>query len=153
MTQDLNRYRPPQSEVQVADDAAQPEVELASKGRRFGTLVVDFFGRMLFAALVGAATAAVYGAEALPWFQGVGGIIFGLLSFLVYYLVFEGLWARTPGKWVFGTRVIDAQGRKPAFGTIAERTLCRCIPFEPLSFIGEHGWHDKISKTRVIRVR
>jgi uncharacterized RDD family membrane protein YckC len=55
------------------------------------------------------------------------------------------------GKLLFGTFVVSASGAKPAFGQIVKRTLCRYIPFEPFSFFGETGWHDSISKTRVVR--
>ena len=70
-----------------------------------------------------------------------------------YYMFFEGIWGRSPGKWIFGTAVVNEDGLKPSFGAIALRTICRFIPFEPFSFFGERGWHDKISNTYVIKVR
>ncbi|MEP7184358.1 MAG: RDD family protein [Rhodanobacter sp.] len=72
---------------------------------------------------------------------------------LAYYFFFEGIWARTPGKLVLGTRVVSQHGDKPAFGQVVGRTLCRFIPFDALSFFGEEGWHDSIPKTQVVLVR
>jgi len=35
---------------------------------------------------------------------------------------------------------------------IAQRTLCRLIPFDALSFLFNDsvGWHDTLSKTRIV---
>jgi uncharacterized RDD family membrane protein YckC len=63
------------------------------------------------------------------------------------------LWARTPGKWVFGTVVVNESGGKPSFGRVLKRTFSRFIPFEPFSFFGERGWHDSLSDTLVVRKR
>jgi uncharacterized RDD family membrane protein YckC len=65
----------------------------------------------------------------------------------------EGLTGRTLGKLVTGTMVVDENGNKPEFSRIIGRTFCRLIPFDALSFLGEEhsGWHDTISKTKVIK--
>jgi uncharacterized RDD family membrane protein YckC len=57
------------------------------------------------------------------------GAGFGWLLFaLAYYLVFEGVFGRTPGKFVTGIRVIDARtGRTPGMFTVFVRTLLRVI--------------------------
>jgi uncharacterized RDD family membrane protein YckC len=69
-----------------------------------------------------------------------------------YYCMLEGLTGRTLGKFISGTYVVTADGLKPDFLTILGRTLCRFIPFEPLSFLfGDLGFHDRFSKTRVVR--
>jgi uncharacterized RDD family membrane protein YckC len=70
-----------------------------------------------------------------------------------YYLFFEGLWARTPGKWLFGTIVVNTQNVRPSWKQVLGRTLCRFIPFEALTFFGERGLHDRFSGTLVMRTR
>jgi uncharacterized RDD family membrane protein YckC len=85
--------------------------------------------------------------------EKVPNFMLGLTLMLAYYCFFEGIWARTPGKLVFGTMVVSEQGDKPVFGQVVGRTLCRFIPFEGLSFFGEAGWHDSIPKTQVVLVR
>ena len=71
---------------------------------------------------------------------------------LLYYNVFEIFSARTLGKLITQTIVVDENGEKPNHETILVRSLCRLIPFEVLSFIGmpARGWHDSISKTYVV---
>lgn len=70
---------------------------------------------------------------------------------LIYYNVLEILFARTVGKFITQTIVVDEHGEKPHHETILIRSLCRLIPFNPFSvlFLGR-GWHDSISKTYVV---
>jgi uncharacterized RDD family membrane protein YckC len=77
------------------------------------------------------------------------------LSVYLYYFVFETIWQRTPAKFITGTKVITKTGGKPSMGTIAIRTLFRFVPFDPLSFVGKsvYGWHDKWSKTYVVKTQ
>jgi len=77
---------------------------------------------------------------------------------LFYYNVFEIFTARTLGKLVTQTIVVDEYGEKPHHETILIRTLCRLIPFEPFYFIilyfmdkPSRGWHDSLSKTYVVK--
>jgi uncharacterized RDD family membrane protein YckC len=79
-----------------------------------------------------------------------------LLSYtliIMYFSLMEGLTGRTVGKFVTGTIVVNENGFKPEFSQIIGRTFCRLIPFEAFSFLGEShsGWHDTISKTKVIK--
>jgi uncharacterized RDD family membrane protein YckC len=69
----------------------------------------------------------------------------------IYYTFFEGLLNATPAKLLTGSRVIDEKGKSPKFQNIFTRTLSRFIPFEAISFLGEKGWHDKISNTYVVK--
>jgi uncharacterized RDD family membrane protein YckC len=81
------------------------------------------------------------------------GFIGTYLSFaMIYYFIFEGLFGRTLGKIITGSVVINEYGLKPGFGAIFKRTLCRLIPFDALSFLGESGrmWHDSLSDTYVV---
>lgn len=76
--------------------------------------------------------------------------------FLLYFALPEAIFGATAAKFLTGTRVVSADGSKANFGQILIRTFARMIPFEPLSFVfGDKttGWHDSISKTRVITVR
>src|SRR3569832_1321886 len=72
---------------------------------------------------------------------------------IVYYGFFEGIFQRTPGKWITKTKVVRVDGGKPHLGQILGRTLIRLIPFEWITFIlGDHpyGWHDRRSGTMVV---
>lgn len=74
---------------------------------------------------------------------------------LFYYNVFEIFSARTVGKLVTQTIVVEENGEKPNHETIMVRSLCRLIPFNALSIIGfpARTWHDSISKTYVVDKR
>lgn len=150
MSEQFNPYQPPSAEV-VSVRPIQIR-EPASRGRRFGTLMVDYCGYLVLSAIVGLVVGIVVGPTASTYFEGPAGTLYGILIYFGYYCFFEGLWARTPGKWIFGTLVTNDAGGRPYFGQIMGRTACRFIPFEPFSFFGESGWHDKFTKTRVVRV-
>jgi type II secretion system protein G len=76
----------------------------------------------------------------------------GVWLFL-YYVFFEAVWQRTPGKFITGTKVVTATGSKPSFDRIGRRSLARFVPFEVLSVWNEKvlGWHDRWTGTYVIR--
>ncbi len=85
--------------------------------------------------------------------SGFNNILYVIGFYLFYYLIFESLFGRTPGKFLTGTKVIDYNGNKPNFKRILIRSLCRLIPIDALSFLfSEDGWHDSISKTSVINI-
>ncbi len=149
---DANPFRPPSAQVELAPEAAGDH-PLAGKGRRFFTFVIDYVGCYLAAILVGIALAIAGAAEATQAMNKAEEFLLGIVIVAAYYLFFEGLWGRTPGKFVTGTRVTDLQGRPAKFGDILKRTLARMVPFEALTFFGKTGFHDKASRTQVVRVR
>ena len=78
---------------------------------------------------------------------------FSLSTAIAYYMLFELFFNRTVGKFITKTIVVTEQGKKPDAKDILIRTLCPQIPFDALSYLfGRVGWHDSISKTRVIRI-
>jgi len=149
MSEPVNPYQPPTAEV--LDAPSTSGYEPASRGRRFGTLVVDYFCYLFMSFLLGMLLAATLGPDMQTAIGKIPDFVFGVFVLFVYYGVFEGLWARTPGKLVFGTVVQTIDGGKPSLGQVLGRTACRFIPFEAFSFFGEKGWHDSIPKTRVMR--
>lgn len=75
-----------------------------------------------------------------------------IFSFPLYYIICEFFFQKTLGKVFTQSIVVNEYGEKPDLKTIVVRTVIRFIPFEPLSFIsGNRGWHDKWSKTFVIK--
>lgn len=77
------------------------------------------------------------------------GILFTFL-FPIYYMVFEHLFQKTPGKFLTKCRVIDIYGNKPDFATNFLRNIIRLVPFEVFSCLSERGWHDRWSDTYVV---
>src|SRR3982750_3809188 len=45
----------------------------------------------------------------------------------LYYLFFEGIWRRTPGKWMSLTKVVGEGGKKASFGQIVVRCIIRVV--------------------------
>ncbi len=79
--------------------------------------------------------------------------LLGFIVGMIYYSLFEGLTGRTLAKFITRTKVITENGEKPDFKTILLRSLCRFVPFDPLSFLfSGKGWHDKWSRTTVVNV-
>jgi uncharacterized RDD family membrane protein YckC len=73
---------------------------------------------------------------------------------LLYYFLCEAFsGGRTIGKFVTGTKVVNEDGTDITMNTALLRTLCRLVPFEPLSTFGGRPWHDKWTRTYVIDVK
>jgi len=157
MEQDFNPYRPPAANVQPAAEeptGSDTPLEVAGRGRRFLTWVVDYIGFMVACVILGVVMGLMGAAGALKAAnEGAWAYLFGFVLLSSYYLFFEGLWGRTPGKLLLGTKVVTLTGGTPTFGAIAGRTLARFVPFEGLTFFGERGFHDRVSSTKVVRVR
>jgi len=75
---------------------------------------------------------------------------YGFIVF--YYILLESIWGKTIAKYITKTVVVGSDWNTPKFWNIVWRTLCRCIPFDMLSFFWAtpRWWHDTISKTYVI---
>lgn len=132
---------------------------LASDRDRFFNCIIDFFFIIIFifvctffVLLAGNVfQIGIYGI----WEKALDelGFVGSCLSFaVIYYLIFESLFARTMGKIITGSIVVNENGLKPNFKIICIRTVCRLIPFDLFSFLGKSGrfWHDSISKTYVV---
>ena len=150
---ETNPYRPPKATIDV------PQVEfdsldLASGGKRFLNLVIDYLTKYVLAALI---AIFLLNTAQLAYFEDtLVDFLFGLVISVFYYTLFESLTGRSPAKWLTGTLVVSEDGTTPSFLQILGRSLARLIPFEAFSYLGDQrpvGWHDRLSKTRVIDMR
>lgn len=81
-------------------------------------------------------------------------LLIGNFSWFFYLVFFETLFETSPAKMLTNSKIIKIDGSTIKLKTILKRSLIRWIPFEPLSYIdNSRGWHDKWSKTRVIKVK
>jgi uncharacterized RDD family membrane protein YckC len=145
------------SEFFVTDDI------VASIPQRFLNYIIDAIMQlilMIIVAMISFIISDMMGSKrAFDFFSKLDKNTIGLytISFslaLLYYNVFEILFARTIGKLITQTIVVDENGEKPHQETILIRSLCRLIPFNPFSvLILGRGWHDSISKTYVVDKR
>lgn len=162
-----NPFAPPTQQLDAKTNFTEtPEAYYfdASTGKRFANFVIDRVVAVIVTFLFGGALGlwAVFVAndpelESLSWLY-IPGVewVLEIAIYLAYLMTFEAFFGVTIGKLITGTRVVKFnEHQKPGFGTILIRNLCRLIPFEPFSFFGgtPRGWHDTISKTRVVDMR
>jgi uncharacterized RDD family membrane protein YckC len=148
---DHNPYAAPRVDVALPEPLGADQ-ELAAKGRRFANLLLDVFSyeALIFVfALVATLSSTSLGASI-----AAHSLLFGFAMMLTYYVGCETLFGRTLGKLITGTRVVSETGEPATFRQALIRTLCRMVPFEPFSCLGDPpvGWHDRWSGTRVVRV-
>ena len=126
------------------------EQHTANAGKRFGNYMID---RILCTVMVFGFIELVGKIGSYSLREFMEGI--SLLLFPCYWIIFEYFFQKTPGKFITQTTVLTIYGDKPTFLNTVGRTLCRFIPFEQFSFLGSRavGWHDSISKTRVVEDR
>ena len=131
---------------------------LASHSQRFLNLLMDYIAQLFLFIIAFSIFSVIAETNGNKDFMAnfikndIAQYTFVTCIALFYYNVFEIFFARTVGKFITQTIVVDENGEKPNHETILVRTLCRLIPFEILSFLGmpARGWHDRISKTYVV---
>jgi uncharacterized RDD family membrane protein YckC len=126
-----------------------------SKGKRFTNYLIDLVCVYILALILGLTIGAI-GSIAPDIIQILDNkwlfYLLGIILPVVYYTVLESDNGRTVGKYITKTKVVMETGKKPDFKTILIRSLCRCIPLEQFSFLGDEGLHDRLSKTSVIDI-
>lgn len=126
--------------------------EIASAARRFLTYVVDLIVIWIGTFTLQIAYGFAFGIHALETLNGPKWWGICLAFYFFYYVTFEVVSGKTIGKVLTGTRVVTTNGLALSLPTAMVRTLCRFLPFEPVSFsLGETWWHDSLSRTQVVR--
>lgn len=148
-----NPYQAPVARVAEQESTA---IVPAERWRRFVNLLIDYVGFLALSFVLGIVLGLAGGPAAVQKLQGTGiKYLTGIFLMLIYYVPLEGMFGRTLGKLVTGTKVVDENGNPPTWGKAFGRTLCRFIPFEAFSFFKSdaRGWHDSISRTYVVKAR
>jgi len=136
-------------------------MDIASHGKRFANRLIDLIAcwafMFVFAFFIGIIL-AIISPSAIQNFQDDSTLLeytLAIVSIIIYYTLSEFIAGRTLGKLITGTKVVNENGGKPSFDTALLRTICRFIPFEAFSFLGDQaiGWHDTLSKTRVVNAK
>ena len=135
--------------INKKDIIASIDAQVVSSGKRFANMLIDFLFYYLLAFITGIIL-AIFQLGFL--IEKIPNILFGTILILLYFIFFEGIFGKSIGKYITKTKVVTELGEKPSFLTILVRSLCRLIPFDAFSFLSQNpiGWHDSISKTRVI---
>ena len=131
--------------------------EPAQRVKRFANYIVDMI--VLYVLLFGIAILIASADSSFFTNESTGETnepLIYLISILVmfsYFTIMEkSTNGRTIGKFLTGTRAIRGDGKELTMKDAALRTLCRFVPFEPLSGFGT-PWHDSWTKTTVVNAR
>jgi len=132
---------------------------IASHSQRFLNWLIDMFMQVILLFIILVFVIAFAEANSNKAIQNylmnmntIGQYTLTSCIVLLYYNIFEIAFARTIGKFITQTIVVDENGNAPDHQTILVRSLCRLIPLYGISLLGmpPRGWHDSISKTYVV---
>ncbi|MFJ8823162.1 RDD family protein [Streptomyces sp. NPDC102467] len=114
---------------------------IARPGRRVGALVVDWALCMLIA----------YGLLTHGYNQATGN--WALLVFLALGVLTVGTIGCTPGKRLFGLRVVSEAGGRLGLGRVVVRTVLLCLAVPALIWDRDgRGLHDRLAKSVEVRI-
>ena len=89
--------------------------------------------------------------------ENINGILDRVITILVYavimFVIEKITNGRSLGKLLTGTKVVKTDGSVLTTGDLLKRNFSRAVPFDQLTFLGDDGWHDRWSDTRVVRVK
>jgi hypothetical protein len=126
-----------------------------SKKMRFINLVFDFILIFYFTQTVlSIFEQAIYLLKDKQEFKRFEVNTFGITIIFVrfiYYWFFESTLGYSPAKFITQSRVASNDLFMPSVSKVFIRTISRLIPFEGISFLGKTGWHDRFSKTLVLK--
>lgn len=145
----------PGKPISMGEIELKKEVIYASTDKRFLNFFLDYFicfGLVVILTIIlslfGIFTEGFWEENNPAW------TFLWIISYFLYYFIFESKYQRTPAKFITKTKVLDIKGSKPNKSQIVKRSLIRFIPFEPLSGFGGrtpwYGWHDRWSYTMVV---
>ncbi len=131
----------------------------ANKGLRFLNFIIDYVSIILLTMLffgfiaiviviINPESDIIYQLENInPLIDRVITVFFYVLLIFLSEFLTKG---RSLGKFITGTKVVMIDGSTPTTKDYFMRSICRIIPFDVLTFLGENGWHDKISNTTIV---
>ncbi|QBO58309.1 RDD family protein [Chryseobacterium salivictor] len=136
----------------------------ADKGYRFVNYIIDFGFSVvmiwMLAFLFVFAQYLVNGTEmeeAIDDITNINPLVDRVGTLLVYglimFLVEKFSNGRSLGKLITGTKVVKTDGSDLTTDDLLKRNFARAVPFDQLSFLGNSGWHDNWSNTRVVKAK
>jgi len=128
----------------------------ADKGKRFLNFLIDYVSIIVLTMLFFSMIAVIINPESniIHQLENINPLLDRIITTLFYViLIFLSEFltkGRSLGKYITGTKVVMIDGTTPTTKDFFYRNLCRIIPFDVLTFLGENGWHDSITKTTVV---
>ncbi len=147
-----------QFEKETPIGKAEESLDYAGFWIRLGAFVFDY-GLMLFFAII---LSFVFGYIGLFW-PAESNTIIGHVILIIYHSFFLAAFSATPGKMLYGLKVVDAKTQKNiTFLKALGRSLSYIVSslvfglgFWTVAFDKpmHRAWHDRIAKTLVIRTK
>jgi uncharacterized RDD family membrane protein YckC len=156
-------------EAQTEDTSIFDELEekrrftYATPGQRFVNYLIDTLVMCnIYSAIVGGVIGVImvyngHDPNDSKWFTDplyskLFNIGIGSLCVLVSYTLIEGASkGRSLGKLITKTQALREDGSLITYKDALMRSLCRLIPFDPLSAFNGNPWHDKWTQTIVVK--
>lgn len=134
-------------------------LEPASQGTRFANYIIDVILFYVFVFALGTLLGVIMYSqdttvdyESSSFSNSILEYVISMLLLVLYFTLLEGLTkGKTIGKMITGTVAVKEDGSPLTIKEAFLRSLCRIIPFEPLSGLGARPWHDSITKTFVVK--
>ena len=134
----------------------------ATTGQRFANLLIDLAVAYAAIFLLSFLLAMVFPSYAMLAYEASESddlsakLIFNLFALVfltaVYTLIEGTTKGKTLGKLITGTRAVrEDDGSRIGWKEAFIRSISRWVPFEVFSGLSGHPWHDKWSKTIVVR--
>ncbi len=127
--------------------------EPATTGARFADYIIDSiaYSIRLMIVLVGL---ILSGMVSIREDDTLFSYVCVFTAILGYYTLIESITqGKTLGKYITGTRAVKEGGSPITLGDAFMRSICRLVPFEVLCAFGGNPWHDRWTKTMVIKER
>ena len=83
----------------------------------------------------------------------VDQIIYIVLYAFIMFLIEKFSNGKSLGKLITGTKVVKTDGSALTTDDLLKRNFSRIVPFDGISFLGNNGWHDSWSDTRVVNAK
>jgi uncharacterized RDD family membrane protein YckC len=132
-------------------------LEYASVGQRFLNYLIDLV--VLYIVAMGMSFVFILASYVMGEQSGHGFLqelllVLMIILGVIYYAFCEGAsGGRSVGKLITRTKVVRDDGSEISWKDALIRSLCRMIPFEPLTAFGGYPLHDRLSHTKVIRIK
>ena len=110
-----NPYEAPKSHITLVADQQFGIPIPAGKGVRFVNMIIDYAAFFGFSVAIGFLIGLSGNRSLLAW-VGENETLAGLMLMVGYYVITEGVFARSVGKLITGCKVVNEKGERPSFG-------------------------------------
>jgi uncharacterized RDD family membrane protein YckC len=130
------------------------ENNIASKGIRLANYIIDLIIFYLFMFTIGIFLGMIGADVRLILDNDFPSRLLGMFFYALFMFGTEiSFGGKSIGKIITGTKVVTEYGERPTVLDLLTRNFSRIVPFDQFSFLGNLGWHDKWSNTRVVKAK